>query len=85
MALLEATTIESIKKANKIKKNAHNIMTNLLHLPWYYLILYLVVGMLILWIFDKYQFIKSKSLRYFIVMGIYTLIFWIIYDLVVSP
>ena len=84
MALLEATTIESIKKANKIKKNAHNIMTNLLHLPWYYLILYLVVGMLILWIFDKYQFIKSKSLRYFIVMGIYTLIFWIIYDLVVA-
>lgn len=59
-------------------------MTNLLHLPWYYLILYLVVGMLILWIFDKYQFIKSKSLRYFIVMGIYTLIFWIIYDLVVA-
>lgn len=60
-------------------------MTNLLHLPWYYLILYLVVGMLILWIFDKYQIIKSKSLRYFIVMGIYTLIFWIIYDLVVAP
>lgn len=59
-------------------------MTNLLHLPWYYLILYLVVGMLILWIFDKYQFIKSKSLRYLIVMGIYTLIFWIIYDLVVA-
>lgn len=59
-------------------------MTNLLHLPWYYLILYLVVGMLILWIFDKYQFIKSKSLRYFIVMGTYTLVFWIIYDLIVA-
>ena len=60
-------------------------MTNLLHLPWYYLILYLVVGMLILWIFDKYQFIKSKSLRYLIVMGIYTLIFWIIYDFLLAP
>lgn len=60
-------------------------MTNLLHLPWYYLILYLVVGMLILWIFDKYQIIKSKSLRYFIVMGIYTLIFWIIYDVILAP
>lgn len=60
-------------------------MTNLLHLPWYYLILYLVVGMLILWIFDKYQIIKSKSLRYLIVMGIYTLIFWIIYDFLLAP
>lgn len=60
-------------------------MTNLLHLPWYYLILYLVVGMLILWIFDKYQFIKSKALRYFIVMGVYTLIFWIIYDIILAP
>lgn len=60
-------------------------MTNLLHLPWYYLILYLVVGMLILWFFDKYQIIKSKSLRYLIVMGIYTLIFWIIYDFLLAP
>ncbi len=60
-------------------------MTNLLHLPWYCFIIYIVMGILILWIFDKYQIIKSKSLRYLIVMGIYTLIFWIIYDFLLAP
>ena len=50
-------------------------------MPWYYYILYVAVGSLILWIFDKYQIIKSKGLRYFIVIIGFTLICWVIYDL----
>lgn len=34
--------------------------------PWYYLLIYVVIGSLILWFFDKKQIIKSKRLRYFI-------------------
>lgn len=53
-----------------------------LGMPWYYFILYIVIGTLILWISDKFQIIKSKPLRYFIVFLVYTLIWWIIYDLI---
>lgn len=48
---------------------------------WYLILIYLAVGCLLLWIFDKFQIIKSKSLRYFIVILLYTLICWGIYDL----
>lgn len=53
----------------------------LLHLPWYYIILYVVMGIAVLWVVDKYKIIKSKSLRYFVFIFFYTIIFWIIYDL----
>lgn len=53
--------------------------------PWYYFIVYVVVGSLLLWVFDKFRIIKSKSLRYFIVILVYTLICWGIYDLVIAP
>ena len=60
-------------------------MTNFLNLPWYYLALYLVGEVFILWIFDKKRIIKSKQLRFLIVTFVYTLIFWVIYDLVLAP
>lgn len=53
----------------------------LLHLPWYYIILYVVMGIAVLWVVDKYKIIKSKSLRYFVFIFFYTIIFWVIYDL----
>lgn len=56
-----------------------------LGMPWYYFILYIVFGTLIFWISDKFQIIKSKPLRYFIVFLVYTLIWWIIYDLSLAP
>lgn len=60
-------------------------MSTLLHLPWYYFIIYVGIGSLLLYIFDKFQIIKSKLLRYLIVTFVYTFIFWIIYDLVLAP
>ena len=56
-----------------------------MNLPWYYLIIYVVIGTLLLWVFDKLRIIKSKSLRHLIVILVYTLIFWVIYDLVLAP
>ena len=56
----------------------------LLTLPWYYLIIYVVVGYVILLIFDKFNIIKSKALRYFIVTFVYTIIFWVVYDVIQS-
>lgn len=56
-----------------------------MRVPWYYIIIYVVVGSLLLWFFDKRQIIKSKSLRYAIVIIVYTLICWGIYDLVLAP
>lgn len=56
-----------------------------LGMPWYYFLIYVVVGTLILWLFDKFNVIKSKPLRFIIVFSVYTLIWWIIYDLVLAP
>lgn len=53
--------------------------------PWYYIVIYIVVGCLLLWFFDKRQIIKSKPLRYFIVILAYAFIFWGIYDLFLCP
>lgn len=53
-------------------------------IPWYYLLAYILFGVLLLWIFDKYQIIKPKTLRYFAVIIVYTLLCWGIYDLLIS-
>ena len=53
-------------------------------LPWYYLLIYIVVGYLLLWWFDKLQIIKPKPLRYFLVIFIYTLLFWLAYDFLIA-
>lgn len=53
-------------------------------LPWYYLLIYIVVGYLLLLGFDKFQIIKSKPLRYFLVTFIYTLLFWLAYDFLIA-
>ncbi len=53
-------------------------------MPWYYFLLYVVVGILLLWVSDRVHFLKSKELRYFIVIFVYSFIFWIIYDLVLA-
>lgn len=51
------------------------------NLPWFYFLLFVIGGYFVLWILDKFRIIKSKSLRYFIGIGVYSLAFWIIYDL----
>lgn len=56
-------------------------VTTILGLPWYYLIIYLVVGGIMLWLFDKFRIIRSKSARYFIIIIVYSFLFWGIYDL----
>lgn len=53
--------------------------------PWYFIVIFIVSGCLLLWIFDKFQIIKSKSLRHFIVIAVYTLVYWGIYDLFFAP
>lgn len=58
---------------------------DILGMPWYYFIIYAGIGALILWIFDKFQIIKSKALRFLIVFFVYTLIWWLIYDFVIAP
>ena len=54
-------------------------------MPWYYFLISVVVEALLLWISDKVHFIKSKELRYFIVIFVYSFVFWIIYDLFLAP
>lgn len=58
---------------------------DILGMPWYYFIIYAGIGALILWIFDKFQIIKSKALRFLIVFFVYTLIWWLVYDFVIAP
>lgn len=52
--------------------------------PWYYIVIFIVGACLVAWIFDKFQIIKSKSLRNFIVILVYTFIYWGIYDLFIA-
>ena len=54
-------------------------------IPWYYLLLYVSVGALLIVIFDRYRIIKSKPMRYFTVILVYTLVCWLIYDLIFAP
>ena len=53
-------------------------------IPWYYFIVYVAIGSILLFVFDKFNIIKSKPLRYFIVILIYNLICCAIYDAVLS-
>lgn len=51
---------------------------------WYYILIYVAVGSLLLWVSDKYRIIRSKPLRYFLVIVAYTGICWLIYDLALA-
>jgi lipopolysaccharide export LptBFGC system permease protein LptF len=51
---------------------------------WYVYLIIAVVAALLLWVFDKFGIIKSKSLRYFIVIFIASIVCWVVYDLVTS-
>lgn len=53
--------------------------------PWYFILIYVVVGYFLLSIFDKYKIIKRKSLRYFIVIFVYSFIVLGLYDLILAP
>ena len=55
-----------------------------MNLSWYYIIIYVAIGCVLLFVFDKFNIIKPKSLRYFIVILVYNLICWGIYDSVLS-
>lgn len=50
---------------------------------WYVYLINAVVAWLLLVLCDKYNFIKSKPLRYFIVIFVSSIICWVIYDLFV--
>lgn len=51
---------------------------------WYVYLIIAVVAALLLWGFDKFGIIKSKPLRYFIVILIASIVCWVVYDLVTS-
>lgn len=51
---------------------------------WYVYLIIAVVAALLLWIFDKFGIIKSKPLRYFIVILIASIVCWGVYDLATS-
>ena len=51
---------------------------------WNVYIIIAVVAELLLMVCDKYKIIKWKSLRYFIVIFVSSLICWCIYDFVVA-
>ena len=57
---------------------------DIMNLPWYYFIIYVAIGCVLLFVFDKFNIIKSKPLRYFIVIIVYNLICWGIYDIALS-
>lgn len=51
---------------------------------WY---VYATIGMIAVilgWICDKFQFIKSKPLRYFIIIFVSAIIGWVIFDLILG-
>lgn len=52
---------------------------------WYVYIVIAIVADILLWVCDRHEFIKPKSLRYFIVIFASALICWCIYDLVFDP
>lgn len=55
-----------------------------MNVPWYFILIYVVGGYILLSIFDKYKIIKQKSLRYFIVIFVYSFIAWGLYDLILA-
>lgn len=69
-------------------KSASNEETSKLqHYEFTVVLLYNIccVGTALLSVLDKYKIIKSKRLRYFIFIVVYTLACWGIYDLVLAP
>lgn len=56
-----------------------------MNVPWYFILIYVVVGYILLSVSDKYRIIKSRGLRYFIVIFVYSIIAWGICDLVLAP
>ena len=56
-----------------------------MNVPWYFILIYVVVGYILLSISDKYKIIRRRSLRYFIVIFVYSFIAWGLYDLVLAP
>lgn len=51
---------------------------------WYVYLTLATVSAFLLWICDKFQIIKSKPLRYFIVIFVSVLLCWGIYDLILG-
>lgn len=51
---------------------------------WYVYLTLAIVSAFLLWICDKFQIIKSKPLRYFIVIFVSVLLCWGIYDLILG-
>lgn len=51
---------------------------------WYVYIIIAIVAELLLLVCDRYKIIKSKGLRYFIVIFVSSIICWFIYDLVIG-
>lgn len=53
---------------------------------WYVYLIIAVVAALLLWVFDKFGIIKSKPLRYFIVIVIFiaSIVCWVVYDLAIA-
>lgn len=51
---------------------------------WYVYLIIAVVAAILLWVFDKFGIIKSKPLRYFIVIFIASIVCWVVYDLATS-
>lgn len=51
---------------------------------WIFILIYVVIGYFLLSISDRFKFIKSKSLRDFIVIFVYSFIAWWVYDLIIA-
>lgn len=51
---------------------------------WYVYLSIGLIAVILSWICDKFQIIKSKPLRIFIVILVSTLIAWLIFDLILA-
>ncbi len=51
---------------------------------WYVYLTIAIVSTVLAWVFDKYEIIKSKPLRFFIVIFVSVFICWGIYDIILG-
>lgn len=51
---------------------------------WYVYATIGLIAVILCWICDKFQFIKSKPLRYFIIIFVSAIIGWVIFDLILG-
>lgn len=51
---------------------------------WYVYLTIATVSTVLAWVFDKYEIIKSKPLRFFIVIFVSVFICWGIYDIILG-